>query len=769
MKWLAWCLLALLPTTLLGATPPSWEPLEAAVRAQIQAERMPGAVVIVGDARGVLYRQAFGTRGPPSERMTEDTIFDLASLTKAVATTTAVLQLAERHQLTLDQSAARYWPEFAGEGKGDITVRQLLAHSSGLPVGLDLGGSGVDREEMLRRILAVRPVAEPGRQVLYSDINFEVLGVLVERVSGEPLEVYCQRHIFQPLGMHDSGFLPPESRAARIAPTSVNLPRGQVHDPAAALMGGVSGHAGLFSSADDLALFAQMLLNEGRQGLQQILQPQSVALLFQPQSPTGAPGWRGAGWALDAPLVANRDVLPPVGMIGHTGFAGTGLWIDRVTQRFLIVLSNRVYLAGSGDAQPLRRQLLALLASLEPPRTPAAIAADPVLAAALLPQPASLPEGRPQVDTGIDVLERQAFAPLTGLRVGLITNPSGVDARGWRTIDRLRWAPGGRLGAIFSPEQGADSDGAGKVVMEAEPFSGLPWYRLYGAARRPPAALLAGLDALVVDIQDAGVRPYPSTQALPDIMAEAAARGLPVFILDRPNPLGAERVDGPLSDEDPTAATGTVPLPLQHGMTLGELARLFNAEKRLGTDLTVIAMRGYRRGMRFEETGLSWQPPSPNWRTLTQVRLYPGIALVEGANVSVGRGTVRPFEWLGAPWIDGPALAAYLNTRAIPGVRFEPAEFVPDENPYRGERCQGVRLILTDRQALRAPLLGVELLGALQRLYPEQLHLAPPTNTPDVREILGDLARGKVPRRIAADWLPALQRFRERRASYLLY
>lgn len=771
MRWLVVCLLALLPAPLLGAVPLSWEPLESAVRAQIQAERMPGAVVIVGDARSVLYRQAFGTRGPPGERMTEDTIFDLASLTKAVATTTAVLQLAERHQLTLDQPAARYWPAFAEQGKGEITVRQLLAHTSGLPVGLDLGGSGVDREEILRRILATGPVAEPGRQVLYSDINFEVLGVLVERVSGEPLEVYCQRHIFQPLGMRDTGFLPAENRFSRIAPThpaSAGLSRGGVHDPAAALMGGVSGHAGLFSSADDLALFARMLLNEGRQGRQRILRPQSVALLFQPQSPIGAPGWRGAGWALDAPLVANRDTLAPVGVIGHTGFTGTGLWIDRVTQRFLIVLSNRVYLEGSGDAQPLRHQLLALLASLEPPRVPAAIAGDQVLAAVLLSPPALPPESRPKVDTGIDVLERQAFAPLTGLHVGLITNLSGVDARGWRTIDRLRWVPGVRLAAIFSPEHGVSGDGAGKVVMEPEPFSGLPWYRLYGPPRLP-AAMLAGLDALVFDIQDAGTRFDPFASLLAYAMEAAASHGLRVFVLDRPNPLGAERVDGPLPDENLTSATGYFPLPVLHGMTLGELARLINAEKHLGAELTVIAMQGYRRAMRFEETGLSWPPSSPDWRTLTRVRLYPGVALVEGANVSVGRGTSRPFEWLGAPWIDGPVLADYLNARAIPGVRSEPAEFVPDDSPYRGERCQGVRLILTDRQALRAPRLGVELIGALQRLYPEQFHIAQTPGMPGSRQALAALERGDDPRRIEAEWQPGLQRFREQRARYLLY
>nr|WP_294864894.1 exo-beta-N-acetylmuramidase NamZ domain-containing protein [uncultured Pseudogulbenkiania sp.] len=773
MRWWLSCLLALWLAPVLAATPPSWAPLEAAVRAQILAGRMPGAVVVVGDAAGVRYRQAFGSRGPAGERMTEDSIFDLASLTKAVATTTAVLQLVERHWLALDAPAARYWPAFASHGKDTITLRQLLAHTSGLPVGLNMSGQGVDREEMLRRIVATRRVAEPGSKVLYSDINFEVLGVLVERVSGQPLDVYCLRHIFQPLGMRDTGFLPAAERWPRIAPTrpaSANLARGRVHDPAAQHMGGVSGHAGLFASADDLARFARALLNDGHLGWQRILRPQSVALLFQPQSPTEAPHWRGIGWALDAPLVANRDALAPVGMIGHTGFTGTGLWIDRVTQRFLIVLSNRVYQEGSGDAQPLRHQLLALLASLEPPRPPAAIAADPVLAAAATLPPPLLPaDERPKVETGIDVLEAQAFAPLAGLRVGLITNLSGVDGRGWRTLDRLRWAPGVTLAAVFSPEHGVYGDQEGQVASQTEPFSGLPVYSLYGATRRPTPAMLAGLDALVFDIQDAGVRFYTFASTLGYAMEAAAAQGLRVFVLDRPNPLGAEQVDGPLLDDDLTSFTGYFPLPLQHGMTLGELARLFNAEKRLGTELTVVAMQGYRRAMRFEETRLSWLPPSPNLRTLSEVRLYPGVALLEGANVSVGRGTERPFEWLGAPWIDGAGLAEELNARAIPGVRFEPAEFVPDDSLYRGERCQGVRLIVTDRQALRTPLLGIELIAALQRRYPQRFELAQTLGMVGSRQVLAALQRGEDPRRIEADWQPALQRFRELRERYLLY
>jgi uncharacterized protein YbbC (DUF1343 family) len=294
-------------------------------------------------------------------------------------------------------------------------------------------------------------------------------------------------------------------------------------------------------------------------------------------------------------------------------------------------------------------------------------------------------------------------------------------------------------------------------------------YSLYGATRRPTPAMLAGLDALVFDIQDAGVRFYTFASTLGYAMEAAAEHGLRIFVLDRPNPLGADQVDGPLLDDDLTSFTGYFLLPIEHGMTLGELARLFNGEKRLGTELTVVAMQGYRRTMRFEETRLSWLPPSPNLRTLSQVRLYPGVALLEGANVSVGRGTSRPFEWLGAPWIDGTGLAEELNARAIPGVRFEPAEFVPDDSLYRGERCQGVRLIVTDRQALRAPLLGVELIGALRRRYPEHFELAQTLGMIGSRQVLAALERGEDPRRIEADWQPALQRFRERREHYLLY
>jgi CubicO group peptidase (beta-lactamase class C family) len=364
MKWL------FLLLTFLGSVPVAFAAMvpdpatlsriDGIVRAEIAAGHLPGAVVLIGGENGVYYRRAFGDREVMPERlpMAEDTIFDLASLTKVVATTTAILQLVERGRLDLDAPAARYWPAFAENSKGAITLRQLLTHYSGLPADLDLSRRWSGERDALRLIVRERPAAPPGSRYLYSDINFEVLGELVERVSGQSLDAYCREHVFQPLGMRDTGFRPHLS--SRIAPTERGR-QGVVHDPTAWRMGGVAGHAGLFSTADDLARFARMLLADGRLDGVQVLQAASVEAMAVPQSPAGQARLRGLGWDLAAPFGADRDALPPVGAFGHTGFTGTSLWIDPISGLYVILLSNRVHPDGRGDVKPLRDLLAALV------------------------------------------------------------------------------------------------------------------------------------------------------------------------------------------------------------------------------------------------------------------------------------------------------------------------------------------------------------------------------------------------------------------------
>lgn len=763
--------------------PESWAPLDALVQAQIAALQMPGAVVMLGDAGGVRYQRAYGERAtlPAHEAMTLDTVFDLASLTKAVATTTAVLQLVEQRQIELDAPAARYWPDFAAQGKGAITIRQLLAHTSGLRADVDLSRPWSGLPAARARLIDAAPIELPGRRVLYSDVNFAVLGEIVQRVSGQSLPDYTREHIFGPLGMVDTGYLPARALRARIAPTSWGpggqVRRGEVHDPTTERMDGVAGHAGLFGTASDLARFAQMLLAGGvGPGGQRILRADTVALLATPQSPPQQLPWRGLGWALDAPLVARRDTLPPLGLIGHTGYTGTGLWIDFVTRRFVIVLSNRVHPNGGGNARPVRRQVLSLVAATHAPITPAALAeVQPAFAPYLDANPATrtdLKQGdarRALVKTGIDVLQAEGFAALAGLRIGLLTNLSGLDARGQRTVDVLRWAPGVQLRTVFTPEHGLYSNAEGKIASGTEPISGLPLVSLYGNTRRPTPAMLVGLDALVFDMQDAGVRFYTYMCTMSYAMQAAARAGIPFIVLDRPNPLGGVQVDGPMLDADRLSFTGCHMLPVQHGLTLGEMARLINAERQIGADLRVVPMQGWHRDLLIERTTLDGVPPSPNLRTPTQIALYPGVALIEGANVSVGRGTAHPFEWVGAPWVDADVLVRELKSRRIAGVRITPVRFTPTEGPHRGQLCQGVQLAITDRQALRPVRLGLALAAALQRLHAEHFDLSKTLGMIGAQAVVQALERGERPEQIEAQWLPATEAFARRSRAWWLY
>lgn len=733
---------------------------------EIAAGHLPGAVILVGQGERLVYARAFGQRAeiPVPEAMTLDTVFDLASLTKVVATTPAILLLAERGALALDAPVARYWPEFAARGKQEITIRQLLTHTSGLPAGVDLAHA--TPAEVWRRIADLKRVPHPDGNPLYSDVNFAVLGELVRRVSGQPLNVFAAEQIFQPLAMRDTGFLPAPALRARLAPTARTADdsrRGVVHDPLAARFGGVSGNAGVFSTAADLARFAGALLGSG----ELLLSPDSLKQMFTPQTyPAAAP--RGLGWRLEAPLAANRAALPPLGAASHLGYTGTGLWLDPLSGVYVVILSNRVYAEGGGDATPLRVRVIAAVADALGPVRPERISAGhPELAARVAPY---IPKVVAQpVRTGIDVLEEEDFAPLRGLRLGLLTNRSGVDSAGRRSIDVLFRAPGVMLKSIFSPEHGLAANREGQVGNDSDALTGLPVYSLYGTTRRPSATMLEGLDAIVVDLQDAGVRFYTYASTLAYLMEAAAEKGLPLFVLDRPNPINGSAVQGPMLDAERRGFTGYWPLPVRHGLTLGEFAQLFKGEAGIALKLSVIPMRGYRREMWYDDTGLPWLPPSPNLTSPIAAVLYPALGMIEGAEVSVGRGTATPFEVLGAPWIDGLRLADELERQPLPGLQVLTTEFTPQAGRYVGQACQGVRFVVSDRAALDSPALGLALAASLSRLYPQHFSLARTLGDVGNQTALDAIRAGRPPASIVADWDDSLTRFRARRAPYLLY
>ena len=478
------------------------------VRTEIEAGRIPGAVIEIGQGERVIYRGAFGYREFQPRRivMTPDTIFDLASLTKPVATTVAIMQLHESGKLDLDAPAARYWPRFGLHGKERITVRELLTHYSGLKADVDLGRKWNGNGAALKMIEAEMPLYPPGTHYRYSDVNFEALGEIVRRVSGLALDVYCQERIFGPLGMTETSFRPPAAERDRIAPTLYvdgRLRLGLVHDPTAARMAGVAGHAGLFSTADDLAIFVRMLLDGGRSRDVRILTSRSIAEMAIPQSPDGAAHPRGLGWDLAAPLASNRDQLLPVGSYGHTGFTGTMLWIDPIAKTYVIILTNRTYPDGAGDAGPLRKEVLALVSDrLGPVTEEEVLAKEPALNAFYRLAKAREARMQAAVATGLDVFAAGDFNGLKGARVGLITNQTGVTRAGVRNIDLLAHASGLRLSAIFSPEHGLYGDAEGRVFSGMEPATELPFYSLYGEVTRPSDDMLEGIDVLVFDVQD---------------------------------------------------------------------------------------------------------------------------------------------------------------------------------------------------------------------------------------------------------------------------
>ena len=756
--------------------------LDPLMEAAVAHGDMPGGVLLVGHDGHVVYRKAFGMRSlePTRERMTVDTIFDMASLTKCVATTMSMMKLYEEGKVRLNDPVSRYLPEFGQNGKEDITIRELMTHYSGLAPDLDLKVPWHGRDAAFRMAMAQTPEHPPGTRFVYSDINFETVGFLVEKITGMPLNEYAEKNVFEPLGMTHTRFLPPASWRPLIAPTQYDengkMLRGVVHDPTARRMGGVAGHAGLFSTADDMALFAENLLSGDK-----VLSRVAIEKMTTPQTPANAASVRGLGWDIDSPFATNRGDLLPVGSFGHTGFTGTSLWVDPVTDTYIVLLTNSVHPRTGRSVVSLRtRVATAVAAALDLTVTEE----QKMRLARITGYNESLMADRRfdarngHVKNGIDVLEEHGFRDIHAdgarpVRVGLVTNQTGVDALGRRTIDVLASAPGVKLTAIFSPEHGI----AGKVdttniADERDAATGVPVYSVYGATeakRRPDAEVLKGLDVLVYDIQDVGVRFYTYETTLGYFLEAAAKAGKEMVVLDRPDPVNGAFVQGPVADKGRESFVSYWRTPVRHGMTMGELARMFNGERGIGARLRVVPMEGWMRGDWFDSTGEMWVNPSPNMRSLNEGVLYPGIGMIEGTNISVGRGTDTPFELVGAPWIKARELAEYLNARDIPGVRFVPVEFTPASSEYAGQQCGGVNLMITDRNEIDGPELGLEVVSALMKLYPHDYKTEGLDRLVVSKVTVNALQLGEDPRRIAEGWREGIEEFEKTRAKYLLY
>jgi SSS family transporter len=949
---------------------PDFSAASAAINTAIAQKKLPGAVLVVGHGGKVVFEQAYGVRkyvgepgldGKPSaaEPMTLDTIFDMASLTKCLVTATAIMQLYEAHKLDVDDPVAKYLPEFAVNVKEHVTIRELLTHYSGLPPDVNLkdawGLAAPDKAEGIRRAMQSPLTTPPGTHFEYSDINYIVLGALVEKLSGETLDAYALKHIFVPLGMrmteyapfycspytavrHDypqgvTGpteiFFPTDCTLAdwyypllqRVAPTQHDdqgtketnpnfdaLLRGTVHDPTTRRMGGVAGHAGVFSTAEDVSKFAQALLDKllydkGPFPLKQ----STLKLMTMPEQPSTAQGGattftpdgkpttgiaaRGFGWDINSAFSRPRGEIFPIGSFGHTGFTGTSLWMDPTSDTYIVLLANSVHPRGASPISPLRGEVATDVAkalglgyvcppqafcdvtfhglppevspsstvstgliqsssapapnrqtvipsaaperaagepngaeSRDPrispaesqtstaPRSPAFVKGT-ALAAEVTSSQASTLEPRtsnlePQVLTGIDVLETTNFAALKDaaarhgghLRIGLLTNQTGLDAQGRRTIDILRSAGNGiELTKLFSPEHGIfGAKDSTDIGQEVDPATGLKVISLYGpkdADKRPKPEDLKDLDAIVIDLQDAGVRFYTYETVLGYFVEASACEAarkhpLEIVVLDRPALIGGGAVEGPVSDTT-ASYINYMPEPIRNGMTLGELAQYIRVEhpgscSGQPASLTVVSLQNWHRDEFFDQTGVPWVNPSPNLRSVEEATLYPGLGMLDATNVSVGRGTAMPFEVIGAgataatkdasalpAWFDGKAVAHYLTAREIPGVTFAATKFAVAEDanhyPYHGQTIEGVKVTVTDRAALDSPELGIEILSALHHLYPTQFKLDKAAPLVANTETMAALARGDDPRAIAASWAPALATFKEHREKYLLY
>ena len=804
--------------------------IDALVEKDIADKKLPGAVVVIGHKGKIVFRKAYGNRAlvPNVEKMTVDTIFDIASLTKVVATTTSIMILVEQGKIRLNDTIGKFIPEIEDENVKKITIQQLMTHVSGFAPDFDLREKWTGRDGMLNALYKEKLRQPSGTKFVYSDINFIVLGEIVGRVSNNKLPIAAFEQVFSPLGMRDTlflnaalslndgttGFIPApafflnrKNILQSVAPTENikgqnsylgstfegddktgnQILRGQVHDPTAFRMGGVAGHAGLFSTADDLARFCQMLLNGGILDGKRVLSAATIARMTAPIVVSEDGATRGLGWDINTGFSSNRGELFPLGSFGHTGFTGTSIWIDRVSQTFVVFMSNRVHPNGKGDVTPLRAKVATVAASAVED-TPIELfrLAEDIYSSQVAAQiekfkvNSSKFQNKPTTDNrqptttkvlnGIDVLEKNNFKELDALKIGLVTNQTGKDLLGEPTIDVLKAAPNVKLTALFSPEHGIRGElDQSKINDSTDEKTGLPVYSLYGETRRPKPEQLKDLDAVVFDIQDIGVRFYTYEATLLNVLEEAAKAGKPVFVLDRPNPINGETVEGAIADADKLSFVVSHTVPVRHGMTIGELAQMMNIEKKISADLRVIKMENWTRAMWFDQTMQTWINPSPNMRSLTEATLYPGIGLLETTNLSVGRGTDTPFEVVGAPYIDGRKLAAYLNAKNLSGVRFVPIKFKPNASVFKDEMLGGINVVITDRAEFKSVQTGIEIASALRSLFPNEWKSDNYNRLLANSEVYEKIKLGNAPEEIEKSEQKKISEFLARRASFLLY
>ena len=673
--------------------------LKEALEAAVSRSGAPGAVACVGVAGSRVLAEAVGARAvtPQRETATLDTIYDLASLTKVVATATAVMLLRDDGKLDLDHPVARYIPLPNLER---LTVRHLITHTTGLPAWRPWYKDVSSYLAYVERISEAASGATPGQTRTYSDMGFILLRKVVEQASQDGFDDFCRKRIFAPLDMNDTMFNPPKELHSRCAPTERcswrnRTLRGEVHDENASSVGGVSGHAGLFSTALDLEKFCIALL-DGRILSDKTLE-EMTTIGQAPRYP-----WQGLGWWVDPWSIGANGYLLARTAFGHSGWTGTSLWMDRATKLYVILLSNTCHPdRNRRNNGALRRTFHARTADVFYPRWCNA-------------------------HTGLDKLLRNDFAELRDKRVALLTNHAAVDQLGRPILDVLALDKTLNIRYLYSPEHGlfGQAEAGERVSSQQGPT---PIISLYGDRKQPSAEELGNIDLFVVDLPDVGARYYTYMATMKDCMAACAHHNTPVLVLDRPNPIGGLTVEGPIATtvgSDVCAA----PVPIRHGMTLGELALFFEktefAGKRL--DLTVLTAENWWRDLQFHESSLPWRPPSPNIPDADAALMYVGTCLFEGVNMNEGRGTETPFLVCGAPWLDAAAVIGAISADDSVGCDMRPVLYIPQSIPgkasnptHRDKLCRGIRFTVTDRYLLRPFTTALAVLCAIYEQHPE--------------------------------------------------
>lgn len=679
--------------------------LKQALEQAVKDSGAPGAVGYVGHGGKTLFHEAAGQRTliPTPVAAKKDTIYDLASLTKAIATTTSVMLLHERGTLDLDRPVSELLPLPSFQA---ITPRHLLTHTAGLPPFKQWHMEAHSVDEYIQRIAGLTLASAPGERRVYSDLGFMVLGRIVELLGQRTLDAFALENIFDPLEMAHTRFNPPaawreDCAATEQCPWRGKLMQGEVHDENAYAVGGVSGHAGLFAPAEDLARFCRGLL-EGK-----LLKRETVEMMVQPGAVPRYP-WQVLGWKIDPWAEGSEGYLRSRRAIGHTGWTGTCLWMDLDSAHFAILLSNTPHPDREHrDNATLRRTFF-----------------DPVAA---LCHPATT-----NAHTGLDRLAWEEFDSLKGKRVALLTNQCAVDLLGRPILDVLALEPGISVVRVFSPEHGftGQAEAGEQVGAQRAP---VPIVSLYGDQKKPEPAQLRDIDLLVVDLPDIGARYYTYMATMKDSMAACAAAGVPVMVLDRPNPLGGSVIEGPIA-----TVTGSLvccaPLPVRHGMTLGELAMFFkaNAADCGLVELSVSEVNGWPRAFQAPQCALPWLAPSPNIPSFESALLYIGTCLFEGVNLNEGRGTETPFQVFGAPWLDAKKIVSKLSREDVAGCRLEVVAYTPLSIPgksktpiYQDQVCRGVQIHVESAAAARPFRLVYALLRAIHQRHADTLEWKP--------------------------------------------